>query len=147
MSDANTDFRDLLLRMSEAICAGDGAATAACFCPDGSYYDCFYGEFHGHDDIARMVEQFFHRDGKEFVWHLGDVACTGAIGFARYRFGYTARIIGYEGRRVEFDGISHCTLRDGLIGRYDEIFDRGLGLVQLGFPPERIVKALRKHLK
>jgi hypothetical protein len=56
------EFRALLERMTRAICAGDGAAAAACFPEQGIYHDAFYGEFAGRAEIAGMVCNFFHRD-------------------------------------------------------------------------------------
>ena len=48
------------------------------------------------------------------------------------------------GRRVVFEGMSRFELEGDLIRRYTEQFDRGLALTQLGFPPERIAKAVRR---
>jgi hypothetical protein len=40
--------------------------------------------------------------------------------------------------------MSRCRLEDGLIERYDEAFDRGPVLLQLGFAPGRIAKSLAR---
>jgi hypothetical protein len=48
------------------------------------------------------------------------------------------------GRPVLFEGISCFHFRDGLIAHYREAFDRGLALVQLDFPAERIKRILEK---
>jgi hypothetical protein len=45
---------------------------------------------------------------------------------------------------VVFEGMSRFHLRDGLVAHYTEIFDPGIGMAQLGFPPERIGKRARK---
>jgi hypothetical protein len=144
MTDASAAFGALLARMTQAICRGDGAAAADCFVPDGTYNDGFYGEFRGRGAIREMIEGFFHRDARDFVWRLEDVVSDGRVGYARYDFSYVSKLAGAEGRRVGFVGISRCRLRDGLIERYDEAFDRGAVLVQLGFPPERIAKSLAR---
>jgi len=144
MTDASAAFGALLARMTQAICRGDGAAAADCFAPDGTYHDGFYGEFRGRGAIREMIEGLFHRDARDFVWRLEDVVFDGRVGYARYDFSYVSRLAGAEGRRVGFVGISRCRLRDGLIERYDEAFDRGPVLVQLGFPPERIAKSLAR---
>ena len=68
----------------------------------------------------------------------------GRIGYASYRFSYTAKIKGAEGRRVSFHGMSKVHLDGELIKRYEEIFERAPVLVKLGFPDERIVKSVRK---
>jgi hypothetical protein len=143
--DASSSFGALLERMTQAICRGDGAAAAACFTPEGTYHDGFYGEFRGRDAIREMIEQRFHRDAREFAWRLEDVVSNGRVGYARYDFSYVSRLVGAEGKRVGFPGISQCRLRDGLIERYDEAFDRGPVLVDLGFPPERLAKSLARR--
>jgi hypothetical protein len=48
------------------------------------------------------------------------------------------------GRPVLFEGISCLRFRGELIARYWEAFDRGLALVQLRFPAERIRRVLEK---
>ncbi|GIS88693.1 MAG: hypothetical protein CM1200mP18_14030 [Gammaproteobacteria bacterium] len=40
-----------------------------CFTADGVYHDVFYGNFTGRD-IARMIEDYFHRDGENFRWDI-----------------------------------------------------------------------------
>ncbi|MCZ7565569.1 MAG: nuclear transport factor 2 family protein [Burkholderiales bacterium] len=137
-------FAVLLGRMTDAVCRGDGVAAAACFTPEGAYHDGFYGEFAGREAIARMVSEHFHGNARDFVWTIDDACADGGLGYAHYRFSYTASLAGAEGRRVFFEGIARCRLRDGLIARYDEAFDRGVALAQLGFAPERIARSLTK---
>lgn len=133
--------------MTRAICAGDGAAAAACFTPGGVYHDGFYGEFAGREAIARMVTDFFHRDARDFEWELLESLSDGRIGFARYDFRYVSKIPGSEGRAAGFTGIGCCELEGGLIRRYSEEFDRAPVLAQLGFSDERIVKSVRRRAK
>jgi len=144
MSDATTEFRALIERMTQAICRGDGAAAAACFVPDGIYHDGFYGEFRGREAIRDMVENRFHTNARDFSWALSDVLSDGSLGYARYGFSYTSKIPGSVGERVSFCGISQVRLQDGLIGRYGEVFDRGTALAQMHFAPERIAKSLAR---
>jgi hypothetical protein len=143
--ETETDrFRTLLERMTRAICAGEGKATAACFTPQGAYHDGFYGEFSGHDAIARMVTDFFHRDARDFQWSLRDALADGRVGFARYDFSYVSKVAGSEGRKAGFSGISFCELEGGLIRRYAEEFDRAPVLAKLGFDDKRIVKTIHR---
>ena len=144
MGESTTAFEVLLGRMAAAICAGDGAGAAACFTPEGVYHDGFYGEFAGRDEIARMVTGFFHRDARDFEWRTSDVLSDGRVGYARYAFSYVSKLAGAEGLRVAFAGISCCTLENGLIRRYDEIFERAPVLAKLGIPDERILKAVKR---
>ena len=144
MSDPSSEFRALIERMSQAICRGDGAAAAACFVPDGIYHDGFYGEFRGREAIRDMVENHFHANARDLSWTLSDALSDGRLGYARYGFAYTSRIPDSVGRRVFFAGISQVRLQDGLIARYGEVFDRGVALAQMNFPPERIAKSLAR---
>ncbi|HKI63439.1 MAG TPA: nuclear transport factor 2 family protein [Burkholderiales bacterium] len=147
MSDASRSFAELLERMTSAICAGDALVAAECFTPDGVYHDGFYGEFAGREAIAGMVTGLFHRDAKDFKWHVSDACSDGRIGYARYRFAYVSKIAGSEGRRVGFDGISCCMLEGGRIRRYSELFERAPVLLQLGFGDQRILKSIKRWLK
>lgn len=144
MNPESQRFEALLSAMTRAICAGDGAAAAACFTPGGVYHDGFYGEFAGHEAIARMVTEFFHRDAHDFEWQLLDALSDGRIGFARCDFRYVSKVEGSEGRKAGFKGISFCELEGALIRRYSEEFDRAPVLAQLGFSDERIAKSVRR---
>ena len=139
-----TPLQALLERMTQAICRGDAEGAAACFCEDGVYHDGFYGEFKGRAAIADMVRRHFHGNASEFSWTLSDVVAEGDCGYASYDFAYTSKIAGSEGRRAGFSGICKLRVKDGLIGRYEEIFERAQVLARLGFADERIVKSVRK---
>jgi ketosteroid isomerase-like protein len=144
VSDATQSFGTLIGRMTDAVCRGDGAAVAACFTPDAVYHDGFYGEFVGRPEIARMVVEFFHGNARDFVWTVDDACSDGVCGYFAYQFSYTATMPGAVGRRVYFQGIARCRLASGLIARYDESFDRGVALAQLGFPEARIARSVAK---
>src|SRR5450759_4768087 len=144
MSDPTTEFRALSERMMQAICRGDGAAAAACFVPDGIYHDGFYGEFRGREAIRDMVEKLFHANARDLTWTLSDALSDGSLAYMHYGFSYTSKIAGSEGARVFFAGIAQVRLQDGLIARYGEVFDRGIALAQMNFPPERIAKSLAR---
>ena len=144
MSDPSSEFRALIERMTQAICRGDAAAAAACFVPDGIYRDGYYGEFRGRAAIRGMLENHFHANARDFAWALSDALSDGSLAYARYDFSYTSKIPGSEGVRVFFSGISQVRLKDGLISRYGEVFDRGIALAQMNFAPERIAKSLAR---
>lgn len=144
MGNQSAQFRALLERMTQAICRGDGAAAAACFIPEGIYHDGFYGEFRGREAIRAMVENHFHANARDFSWTLSDALSDGSLGYARYGFSYVSKIAGSEGKRVFFSGIARVRLQDGLIARYGEVFDRGVALAQMNFPPERIARSLAR---
>ena len=144
MENESAQFRQLLERMTQAICRGDGAAAAACFISDGVYHDGFYGEFRGRTAIRNMVEQHFHANARDFTWKLSDALSDGNLAYAHYDFSYVSKLAGSEGQRVFFSGISRVRLKDGLITHYGEVFDRGVALAQMNFAPERIAKSLKR---
>jgi ketosteroid isomerase-like protein len=139
-------FAALLAAMTDAACRGDGAAVAACFTPDGVYHDCFYGAFTG-AAIAEMIEDRFHRDARDFRWDLHDVVDDGRTGYARYVFSYTSKLPQAEGRRAMFEGVSLCRLRDGRLESYREVANSAVGLLTLGFAPDRIAKFLAREAR
>ena len=137
-------FEALLERMTRAICRGDGAAAAECFAETGVYHDGFYGEFKGRAAIADMVTRHFHGAARDFSWVLSDAIAEEDVGYASYEFSYVSKMPGSEGKRAGFSGICKVRLKDGLIERYEEIFERAQVLARLGFAGERILKSVRK---
>lgn len=140
------DVDNILAAFTGAVCRGDGRALGALFTEDGVYHDGFYGEFRGPAAIARMLEELFHRDARDFFWRFELPVASRDQAYARFHFGYVTKIPGFEGRKVEFDGISHFRFRDGRIEHYSEVWDLGLAMTQIGFPGERILKALKKRI-
>ncbi len=138
-------FGELMHRMTQAVCAGDGEAAAACFTEDGVYHDVFYGTFEGRMAIAKMVEELFHRDGGNFRWDLHDPVDDGRIGYVRYVFSYDSKLPEAAGRRSVFEGVSIVHLANGRIAEYREVANIGTGLVLMGFAPERIVRLMQRQ--
>jgi SnoaL-like domain len=136
-------FTALLKPFAGAVQANDGAGLAMLFTPDGVYEDGFFGAHRGRASIAAMLQRF-HDTGRDYVWEFFDPVCDGGIGYARFRFSYASRLPESAGRPVLFDGISCFRFERELISRYSEAFDRGVALVQLGFPAERIRRILEK---
>ena len=137
------NFTNLLAAFSAAVVANDGAALAALFAPDGVYEDGFFGAHRGRAAIAAMLQRF-HDTGGDYRWSFDDPVCDGATGYARFRFSYVSRLPECEDKPVVFDGMSQFTFEAGLIAHYREAFDRGVALVQLGFPAERIRRILER---
>ena len=136
-------FTNLLDRFAAAVVANDGARLGALFTPDGVYADEFFGAHHGRAAIAAMLQRF-HDTGRDYRWEFIDPVSDGDIGYARFRFSFASRLPECEGRPVVFDGISQFRVEGGLIARYREAFDRGVALVQLGFPAERVLRIVEK---
>ena len=136
-------FAALLKTFADAVQANDGQRLAMLFMPDGVYTDGFFGSHAGRAAIAAMLQRF-HDTGSDYFWEFVDPVTDGAIGYARFRFSYASRLPESMGRAVLFEGISCFRFRGELIARYSEAFDRGVALVQLAFPAERIGRILEK---
>jgi len=140
---ASGSFTALLTTFADAVQANDGRRLASLFTPDGIYEDGFFGVHTGRDAIAAVLQRF-HDTGSSYLWEFVDPVSDGAIGYARFRFSYASRLTESIGRPVLFEGISCLRFRGELIARYSEAFDRGVALVQLAFPAERIKRILDK---
>ena len=66
----------------------DVAALVACFTPDGSYHDTFFGGHAGPDALRAMFERMF-REGRDYRWTMETVVETDAGAAAEWTFGYT----------------------------------------------------------
>jgi hypothetical protein len=140
----NRSFADLLAAFTQAIVANDGAGLGALFAPEGIYEDEFFGAHRGRSAIASMLTRF-HDTGSDYRWDFFEPVGDGRTGYAKFRFSYRSTLPESAGRPVVFEGISQFLLTgDGLIARYSESFDRGVALVQLGFPAERIRRIVEK---
>jgi steroid delta-isomerase-like uncharacterized protein len=124
----------------------DVAALVACFQPDGTYHDTFFGGHVGTADLRAMFERMF-REGREYRWTMDAVVETDERAAAEWTFGYTVTeaIPRSAGRRVSFRGMSWFEKRGGKIAAYRESFDMGAALLQLGFSPEATAKTIRRH--
>ena len=131
-------FTDILGQFTADVEAGDGHALAALFTEDGVYHDTFYGEFKGRDAIQDMLDNHFWRDAKAFRWDMREPLEGGGIGYSNWSFSYESRLEGAVGKRILFEGMSRFRLNDGMIERYDEVFDMGIALSQTAFAPDRI---------
>jgi hypothetical protein len=136
-------FADLLTAFAAAVSANDAEGLVSLFVEDGTYEDGFFGAHTGRPAIAAML-QHFHDTGRDYCWEFLDPLSDGSVGYARFRFSYASLLPEANGRPVFFDGISCFHLCDGLIAHYREAFDRGIALVQLDFPAERIKRVLEK---
>ena len=139
----NRSFTDLLAAFSAAVVANDGGGLGALFTLDGTYADEFFGMHRGREAIAAMLQRF-HDTGRDYRWDFVDPVSDGTTGYARFRFSFASRLPECDGKPVMFEGISQFRLAGGLIAQYSEAFDRGVALIQLGFPAERIKRIVEK---
>ena len=142
---ATMTFEALLAAFAEAVAARDTQRFAALFTADACYHDGFFGAHHGRAEIAAMLERF-HAGGERFAWQFFEPVASGNIGYARYCFSYVSKEPESAGEVIAFDGIARFRLaEEGLIADYDEVFDRGVAFMQLGYAGERVVKLLKRY--
>jgi len=144
------DASQLLKEFCAAVERRDGKAFAELFAEDGVYHDVFYGAFKGRAKIAEMVDDWFHRTARDFRWEMFRPVSDGKTLYAYYTFSYVSILPEAKGKRVGFDGVSIMTLKDGKIAEYREVANSSMGLLDIGFAPERVAKILAKeaaHIK
>jgi hypothetical protein len=140
------DFSNIVKALASSASKGDGAAVADLFAEDGAYHDVFYGTFKGQAAIQDMIENYFHRDGEDFIWDMHDPVGQNGIGYARYVFSYASRLPDCAGHRGMFEGVAIVRYNDdGKITDYREVAESGVGLSLLGFKPERIARFLSRE--
>src|SRR5215469_2253262 len=137
-------FAALLDRFTAVGCANDGIAFAALFTETGTYKDDFFGLFRGRAEITAMLQRF-HDTGENYRWDFHDLVTDGALGYATFRFSFTSKMPGCEGKPVLITGISCFRFEGDRIAGYRETFDTGIALAQLGFPADRIKRVLDKE--
>jgi ketosteroid isomerase-like protein len=141
------DLSALLKQFCGAVERRDGRAFAELFAEDGVYHDVFYGPFKGRVKIAEMIDDWFHRTARDFRWEMFRPVSDGKTLYAYYTFSYVSTLPEANGKRVGFDGVSMMQLRDGLITEYREVANSSMGLLEIGFAPERVAKILGKEAK
>lgn len=143
-------FPEILEKFSAAVESHDGEGLAALFTEDGVYNDIFFGQFHGRERIAWLLNEKFYEGGKDFKWVFENPVDDGRHGYASWLFSYTSVSKHAAGTRVTFAGVGIYTLKDGLIERYEDMCNGAVPLKQMGTPPEVIDRMLEKwngHLK
>jgi hypothetical protein len=135
-------FPELLDAFTAAVRRGDGAAFSGLFTEDGVYDDVFYGVFKGREAIASMLEDYFHRDGENFLWRMYQPLDNGAIGYARWLFSYDCKLPHIKGKRIFMNGVGLFQLRDGLIARYEDAARTAELLHQVEMPDDKRLKVV-----
>ena len=145
------DVSALVKQFCGAVERRDGTAFAALFAEDGVYHDVFYGPFKGRAKIAEMIDDWFYRTARDFRWEMFRPVSDGHMLYTYYTFSYVSILpeaqVDGGGKRVGFDGVSIMQLRDGLITEYREVANSSVGLLEIGFAPERVAKILGKEAK
>ena len=141
------DAPAMLRALADAVARRDGAAFARLFTEDAVYHDVFYGAFAGRQRIAEMIDDFFYRTARDFRWEMFRPVSDGKTLYAYYTFSYVSTLPEAKGKRVGFDGVSIMRLENGKIAEYREVANSAIGLLDIGFAPERVAKILGKEAK
>lgn len=145
---------ELLKAFCTAVERRDGKGFAALFTEQGIYHDVFYGPFKGREKIAEMIDDWFYRTARDFRWEMFRPVSDGTMLYAYYTFSYVSILPEAQGKdggkRVGFDGVSIMRLENGKIAEYREVANSSIGLLDIGFAPERVAKILNReaaHIK
>jgi len=141
---------ELLKSFCTAVERRDGKGFAALFTEEGVYHDVFFGAFKGHEKIAEMIDDWFYRTARDFRWEMFRPVTDGTMLYAYYTFSYISTLPEAKGKRVGFDGVSIMRLENGKIAEYREVANSSIGLLEIGFAPERVAKILNReaaHIK
>jgi ketosteroid isomerase-like protein len=144
------DAASLLKTFCTAVERRDGKGFAELFTEDGVYHDVFFGAFKGRARIAEMIDDWFYRTARDFRWEMFRPVTDGTMLYAYYTFSYISTLPEAKGRRVGFDGVSILRLEDGKIAEYREVANSSIGLLDIGFAPERVARILAReaaHIK
>lgn len=137
----------LLKEFTSAVERRDGKSFAALFTEDGVYHDVFYGAFKGREKISEMIDDWFHRTACDFRWEMFRPVSDGSMLYAYYTFSYVSLLPEANGKRVGFDGVSIMRLESGKIAEYREVANSSIGLLEIGFAPDRVAKILGKEAR
>ena len=140
-------FEKLTYELTQSVCNNDGESLTKLFADNGVYHDYIYGSFKGKKNIKLMLNNYFHRDAKNFSWEMSDHVFRKDIGYAKYMFAFTSKIPEYLGKKVVVSGISFFRLKFNSIVEYSESVNGGIAMVQLGVKPEKMQKAFLKWFK
>jgi limonene-1,2-epoxide hydrolase len=141
---------ELLKSFCTAVERRDGKGFAALFTEEGIYHDVFFGAFKGREKIAEMIDDWFYRTARDFRWEMFRPVTDGTMLYAYYTFSYISTLPEAKGKRVGFDGVSIMRLENGKIAEYREVANSSIGLLEIGFAPERVAKILGReaaHIK
>ena len=87
-----------------------------------------------------MLNNYFHRDAKNFFWEMSDHIFREDKGYAKYIFTFTSKIPEYYGKKVVVSGISFFRFKLNSIVEYSESVNGGIAMVQLGVKPKKMQK-------
>ena len=140
-------FEKVTYELTQSVCNNDGESLSNLFADNGVYHDYIYGTFKGKKNIKLMLNNYFHRDAKNFFWEMSHHIFREDIGYAKYMFTFTSKIPEYLGKIVVVSGISFFRFKFNSIVEYSESVNGGIAMVQLGVKPEKMQKVFLKWFK
>ena len=140
-------FEKVTYELTQSVCNNDGESLTNLFADNGVYHDYIYGSFKGKKNIKLMLNNYFHRDAKNFFWEMSDYVFREDIGYAKLMFAFTSKIPEYLGKKVVVSGISFFRFKFNSIVEYSESVNGGIAMVQLGVKPEKMQKVFLKWFK
>ena len=140
-------FEKVTKDLTQSVCNNDGDGIANLFVDQGVYHDYIYGSFKGRKNIKSMLNNYFHRDAKNFTWEMSDHVFKENIGYAKYMFTFTSKIPEYLGKKVVVSGISFFRFKFNSIVEYSEVVNGGIAMIQLGVKAEKMQKVFLKWFK
>ena len=93
-------FEKLTYELTQSVCKNDGESLANLFSDNGVYHDYIYGSFKGKKNIKLMLNNYFHRDAKNFFWEMSDHIFRKDKGYAKYMFTFTSKIVAVIGATI-----------------------------------------------
>jgi limonene-1,2-epoxide hydrolase len=133
-------------RFASAFNTRDVDQVLACFAPDATYRDLFYGTFSGHDQIRSLFARMY-AEGDRHEWTMTrvvtDPGCT--VGEWTFTFTVSAAVPSSAGRTLTFSGVSVFETEDGMCHTYREHFDRGAALLALGIRPASVAAIVARR--
>ncbi|MEW6472382.1 MAG: nuclear transport factor 2 family protein [Actinomycetota bacterium] len=133
-------------RFAEAFNRRDVEGILACFTDDATYGDLFYGDAVGHEELRVLFDRMLG-EGAEVEWTPDNVVAAPGVEIVEWTFRLVVSdaVPRRAGRTLSLRGVSVFELRDGRCCAYREYFDRGVGLVQLGFDPAALHRVLSRE--
>jgi ketosteroid isomerase-like protein len=126
-------------RFTAAFATRDVENVLACFTPDATYEDLFYGRSTGADGLRGLFGRMY-AEGDRHEWTMTRVVsrpgCT--IGEWTFAFRTSAAVPSGAGHSVRFPGVSVFETVGGLCCAYREHFDRAAVLLALDVSADRV---------
>ncbi|MGH3841293.1 MAG: nuclear transport factor 2 family protein [Pseudonocardiaceae bacterium] len=133
-------------RFAAAFNTRDVDQVLACFTPDVSYRDLYYGEAAGHDQARRLFERMY-AEGHHHTWTMTCVAENPdwTIGEWTFTFTVSDAVPQSAGRTLRYHGVSVFETRQGRCHTYREHFDRTATLLALGIRPGAVARIVLRR--